>query len=40
MWLGWSQYKADPCFNGAIDDLRVFNRALSAGEARYLAGDR
>ncbi len=40
MWLGRSQYTADPYFNGAIDELRVFNRALSEGEVRYLAGDR
>jgi hypothetical protein len=39
-WLGRSQWSADPYLNGAIDDLRVFNRALSAGEVGYLAGDR
>jgi hypothetical protein len=40
MWLGRSQYTADPYFNGSLDDLRVYNRALSAGEVGYLAGDR
>jgi hypothetical protein len=39
-WLGRSQYTADPYFNGMIDDFRVYNRVLSEGEIRYLAGDR
>ena len=39
-WLGRSQYTADPFFNGALDDLRIYNRALSESEVRYLAGDR
>jgi hypothetical protein len=39
-WLGRSQYSTDPYFTGSIDDLRIFNRALSEGEVRYLAGDR
>jgi hypothetical protein len=39
-WLGRSQFEADPFFGGALDDLRIYNRALSAGEIRYLAGDR
>jgi hypothetical protein len=27
-------------FTGNLDDVRIYNRALSEGEARYLAGDR
>jgi hypothetical protein len=39
-WLGRSQYVADPYFDGALDDFRIYDRALSAGEIRYLVGDR
>jgi hypothetical protein len=39
-WIGRSQYAADPYFNGSVDDFRIYNRALSAGEVRYLVGDR
>ena len=39
-WLGRSQFTADAYFTGALDDFRIYNRALSAGELRYLAGDR
>ena len=39
-WLGRSQYAADGYFNGLIADLSIYRRALSAGEIRYLAGDR
>ncbi len=39
-WLGRSQYTTDPYFNGMLDDFRVYDRALSEGEVRYLAGDR
>jgi hypothetical protein len=39
-WLGRSQFTADPYLNGAVDDLRIYNRALSAGEVGYMAGDR
>jgi len=39
-WLGRSQYEADAYFGGMIDDFRIYNRALSVGEVRYLAGDR
>jgi hypothetical protein len=39
-WLGRSQYTADPYFVGSIDEFRIYNRALSEGEVRYLAGDR
>jgi hypothetical protein len=39
-WIGRSQYAADAYFFGSIDDFRIYNRALSATEVRYLAGDR
>jgi hypothetical protein len=39
-WIGRSQYSADAYFFGSIDDFRIYNRALSAAEVRYLAGDR
>jgi hypothetical protein len=39
-WIGRSQYEADPYFKGSVDDFRIYNRALSAGEVRYLVGDR
>jgi hypothetical protein len=39
-WLGRSQYPADAYFTGSLDEFRIFNRALSAAEVRYLAGDR
>jgi hypothetical protein len=38
--LGRSQYPADAYFNGSLDDFRIYNRALSEAEVRYLAGDR
>jgi len=38
--LGRSQYTADSFFVGSIDEFRIYNRALSEGEVRYLAGDR
>jgi hypothetical protein len=31
-WLGRSQFTADPAFNGEIDDLRIYNSALTAGQ--------
>lgn len=31
-YLGKSQYAADPFFNGAIDDFRIYNDGLSAAE--------
>jgi hypothetical protein len=31
-YLGRSQFSADPYFNGAIDDFRIYSRALSASE--------
>ncbi len=39
-WLARSQYAADPYFAGSLDEFRIYNRALSAGEVSYLAGDR
>ncbi len=39
-WIGRSQYAADAYFFGSVDDFRIYNRALSAAEVRYLAGDR
>ncbi|MCF7976075.1 MAG: discoidin domain-containing protein, partial [Phycisphaerae bacterium] len=39
-WLGKSQYTADPLYSGSIDEFRIYNRVLSEGEIRYLAGDR
>ncbi len=38
-WIGRSQWD-DPYFNGSIDDFRLYNRALSGAEIRYLVGDR
>jgi hypothetical protein len=39
-WIGRSQFTADAFFTGAVDDFRIYNRAMSAAEVRYLAGDR
>ncbi len=39
-WIGRSQYATDAFLLGSIDDFRIYNRALSAAEVRYLAGDR
>ncbi|MBP8304976.1 MAG: discoidin domain-containing protein, partial [Phycisphaerae bacterium] len=39
-WLGRSQYTADSYYTGGLDEFRIYSRALSAGEVRYLAGDR
>jgi hypothetical protein len=36
-YLGKSQY-SDPAYDGAIDDLAIYNRALSAAEVAALAG--
>ena len=38
-WIGRSQWD-DPYFLGSIDEFRIYNRALSADEIQYLAGDR
>jgi len=39
-WIGRSQFVADPYYSGSVDDFRIYNRALSEGEIRYLAGDQ
>ena len=43
-WLGRSQWTTatggDSYYKGMMDDFRIYNRALSEGEVRYLAGDR
>jgi hypothetical protein len=39
-WIGRSQFTADAFFLGMVDDFRLYNRAVSAAEVRYLAGDR
>jgi hypothetical protein len=35
-WLGRSQYSGDAYYQGLIDDMRVYNRALSADEIKSL----
>ena len=35
-WLGRSPFTSDPLFNGALDDFRVYKRALSATEIATL----
>jgi hypothetical protein len=37
-YIGKSQYSGDPALNGTVDDLNVYNRALSADEVAALAG--
>ena len=39
-WLARSQYSADAYYRGALDDFRIYNKALSKGEIMYLAGKR
>jgi hypothetical protein len=39
-WLGRSQWSSDALFVGILDDFRIYSRALTAGEVRYLGGDR
>ena len=39
-WLGRSQFTADAYLSGILDEFRIYSRALSAGEIRYLCGDR
>jgi hypothetical protein len=39
-WLAKSQYTADAYYKGALDDFRIYNKALSKGEVMYLAGLR
>jgi hypothetical protein len=35
-WLGRSPFTADPLFNGALDDFRIYKRALSATDMSAL----
>ena len=35
-WLGRSQWSADGYFDGMLDDFRIYNRALSDGEIKYI----
>jgi hypothetical protein len=35
-WLGRSQYTSDSYFNGLMDELRIYNRALTAAEIMAL----
>jgi hypothetical protein len=39
-WLGRSHSSADGYFGGSMDEVRLHNRALTAGEIRYTAGER
>jgi hypothetical protein len=39
-WIGRSQWADDAYFVGSIDDFRIYDRALTEAEVRYLAGDR
>jgi len=38
-WLGRSQFDTDAYFSGQLDEFRIYNRVLTLGEIRYLAGD-
>lgn len=38
-WIGRSQYPTDPYLDGRVDDLRIYNRALSPSEIDTLAND-
>jgi hypothetical protein len=35
-WIGRSQYSGDPYLDGAVDDFRIYSRALSASEIAAL----
>jgi hypothetical protein len=37
-WIGRSQYAGDPYLTAAVDDLRIYSRALSAAEIAALEG--
>jgi hypothetical protein len=37
-YIGRSQWTADAYYKGSIDEFRIYNRALSVAEVRYLAG--
>ena len=36
-WIGRSQWEADPLLNGSIDEVNLFNRALSRAEIQSMA---
>jgi hypothetical protein len=36
-WIGRSQFSTDPYLNGRVDDFRIYNKALTAGEIAILA---
>jgi len=38
-WLARSQWP-DAYYDGLMADVRIYSRALTAGEVRYLTGDR
>ncbi|MFC1604394.1 LamG-like jellyroll fold domain-containing protein [Planctomycetota bacterium] len=38
-WLGRSQYSADGYFDGSLDDFRIYNRILTAGQVEDLYND-
>ena len=35
-WLGKSQWSSDGPYDGMIDDFRIYNRALSDAEVKYI----
>ena len=39
-YVAGSQYAADALYQGSIDELIIYTRALSESEVRYLAGDQ
>jgi hypothetical protein len=39
-WIGRSQYAADGYLNGAVDDFRIYGRALSKAELQVLTATR
>jgi hypothetical protein len=38
-WLGRSEFATDPYLNGRLDNFRIYDRALSAGEIQTLYAD-
>ncbi len=39
-WLGWSQYASDAYLKGKVDELRVYNRAITVAEVTELYTQR
>jgi hypothetical protein len=37
-WLGRSQFAADAYYMGSVDEVKIYNKALSSLEVLYLAG--